>query len=58
MTKKYLRKGVYVDFRRGVPETTVRKHKGFRQSNFIRGVEAGQLSQSQKDDLSQIVLGF
>jgi len=47
VNKQYKNTGVFVDFNRQQPETIVRKAKGFKQRNFMAGVEKDQGGSSQ-----------
>lgn len=47
VNKQYKGTGVFVDFNRQQPETIVRKAKGFKQRNFMPGVEKDQGGSSQ-----------
>ena len=35
--KLYIGKGVFCDFNRGEPTVTIKKGKGFKQTDFIKG---------------------
>lgn len=53
--KVYLNQGVFVDFKRNFPDVKVKKAKGFRQSNFLRGFARAN---SQTDSQKVPELGF
>jgi hypothetical protein len=52
VTKKYIGKGVFAEFNRQMPETTIKKTKKFKQLNFMSGVS------SSEGDCSGSQLGF
>lgn len=55
LSKTYMNQGVFMDYDRNTTTVKIKKSKGFRQSNFLRGF-ANPHSQSDRDNTAQ--LGF